>query len=564
MVVYGHRSFKLNTLDFLHELLRRLEEFAAIPSRDALMDVLVDVGEAETAVADAYFSSHDDEADDLTPWRDLARYVAAAFCASTYGEHEAARSALVGAQGAARAALERPAQAVEAKTSEGFAFYALYPDQYINAAEQLLARDSGQRVFCLGIRGIGAILAHVVAAALERGGISTMVRSVRPRGHPFDRRLSLGDGLRKLITESAADVYAIVDEGPGLSGSSFASAADALMEIGIPASRIVLLPSWDADPDRLNSARGRTAWHSHRRVVGWFDAKVADGQELSAGKWRSVLNIWPAVQPQHERRKYLSSAHGLLWKFSGLGKYGRRKLERAKVLASAGFSPTPRALENGYVALDWIDPMHGIYNYRLTDNSSPPSALLDRVAQYLAFIKRQFATGDSDDIDELEAMLVTNAGEARIPVDVDACAAVARRLVAERVAVDGRMLAHEWIGSPWGFLKTDALDHHDDDFFPGCRDIAWDIAGAIAELGLDQQAAGALVDKYRRLSRDTSIAERLPFYQHAYLGYRLGYVKLAADTVADADDAVRFRDLYRMYGRQLTELAQGRAGVNVR
>jgi hypothetical protein len=552
MVVYGHRSFTLNTQDFLRQLLSRLDRLPAVPPRDGLMDLLVDVGEAESAVADACLAEHDNEADELTPWRDLARSVAEAYCASTYSDAQAVGPALDAARRSARRALERPAATVvEAKTSEGFAFYALYPDQYINAAEQMLAGHPGQRVFCIGLRGIGSILAHVVAAALARGGVSTIVRSVRPRGHPFDRRLSVGDGLRQLIAQSRCDTFAVVDEGPGLSGSSFASAAEALVELGIAADRILLLPSWDANPDRLKSARGRAVWQLHRRVVGSFDASVANCEDLSAGKWRSVLNTCPAVQPQHERRKYLSAGNQLLWKFSGLGKYGQRKLERAQVLASAGFSPTPRALENGYLALDWIDGVHGA-----TD--------LERVGEYLAFLKRRFATDALDDIDELESMLVTNAGEADIAVNIDACATRARRLVDERVAVDGRMLSHEWVRSPGGLLKTDALDHHDDDFFPGCRDIAWDLAGTIAELALDDEAARAIVGTYRRLSGDTGIVERLPFYQHAYVGYRLGYVKLAADTVPDADDALRFRDLYEMYAHQLVELAKGRAGTYAR
>jgi hypothetical protein len=100
-------------------------------------------------------------------------------------------------------------------------------------------------------------------------------------------------------------------------------------------------------------------------------------------------------------------------------------------------------------------------------------------------------------------------------------------------------------------MKTDALDHHDDDFFPGCRDIAWDLAGAITELGLDQRASSALVATYRRLSGDSTIAARLPFYRPAYLAYRLGYVKLAAEAVPDAGEASRFDALYRRYMRQL-------------
>ncbi len=60
------------------------------------------------------------------------------------------------------------------------------------------------------------------------------------------------------------------------------------------------------------------------------------------------------------------------------------------------------------------------------------------------------------------------------------------------------MLPHEWIRTASGFLKTDAVDHQDDLFFPGCQDIAWDIAGAIVEFGIPREA---LVSEYLRTIR---------------------------------------------------------------
>ncbi len=52
------------------------------------------------------------------------------------------------------------------------------------------------------------------------------------------------------------------------------------------------------------------------------------------------------------------------------------------------------------------------------------------------------------------------------------------------MAIDGRMLPHEWVTDGGRLMKVDALDHPADDFLPGCRDIAWDVAGACVELGL--------------------------------------------------------------------------------
>jgi len=103
------------------------------------------------------------------------------------------------------------------------------------------------------------------------------------------------------------------------------------------------------------------------------------------------------------------------------------------------------------------------------------------------------------------------------------------------------MLPHEWIACGGRLLKTDALDHHADDFFPGCRDAVWDLAGAIVELDLDEEAAGRLLARYADRSGDRSAAARLPFHVLAYLAWRLGYTTLAADTLGDTDEGRRFR-----------------------
>jgi hypothetical protein len=125
----------------------------------------------------------------------------------------------------------------------------------------------------------------------------------------------------------------------------------------------------------------------------------------------------------------------------------------------------------------------------------------------------------------------------------------------ERVAVDGRMLPHEWIATGDELVKVDALDHHADDFWPGCRDIAWDVAGTIVEFALDSPAAEALMNRYRQLSGDSAISERLPFYKAGYLAYRLGYVTLAAETLGATPDGDAFRSRQAYYRRSLEALA---------
>jgi len=113
------------------------------------------------------------------------------------------------------------------------------------------------------------------------------------------------------------------------------------------------------------------------------------------------------------------------------------------------------------------------------------------------------------------------------------------------------MMPHEWIDTASGIRKVDALDHHDDDFFPGCRDIAWDVAGVCVECDLDRHATEYFVGKYRDYADDADIAERLRFYEAAYSAFRFGYARMASESVADTAEAHRFRLMELMYADRL-------------
>ncbi len=549
MIVYGLRSFDLEPVGFLADLHTRIASAEAAPPRATLLEWLVDAGEAEAAVADALLPEVDSDAGELSGWREIAGAISAASCASWYGDLDAIPSALQRARWAIERVLQDPQpRLVRARTAEGFACYSLYPEQYMSAAEQILARGRAQSVFCLGLRSIGGILAHVVGASLQRGGVWPVVRSVRPRGHPFDRHLRIDRSLEKLIASSGCDLYAVIDEGPGISGTSFAAAAEALLALGITRERVVLVPAWHADGDRLNAARGRRTWQAHRRFVGEYSPfeRYRHSIDLSAGQWRSRVFArapeWPAVQPQHERPKFLDTAGGRVARFAGIGRTAWRRRERAEVLHDLGFGAAARELRDGVLELEWLEG-------RPVQEAS--AAFLHRAAEYVAAVKSRFALARPDDVDELAAMIDANAAEAGLLVDVKTLSSAMVSSGAERVAVDGRMMLHDWIQTGSGFAKVDTLDHHDDDFFPGSRDIAWDVAGMCVECDLSATAAEAFVHHYARASGDRDIGRRLPFYEAAYTAYRLGDAHLASETVAEATDAERFKRLERVYANRL-------------
>jgi hypothetical protein len=58
----------------------------------------------------------------------------------------------------------------------------------------------------------------------------------------------------------------------------------------------------------------------------------------------------------------------------------------------------------------------------------------------------------------------------------------------------------------------------------------------------DADSRRFVVERYRRLSGDWSITQRLPYYTVAYLAFRLGYAVLAGEVLGESSsDARRFR-----------------------
>jgi hypothetical protein len=411
------------------------------------------------------------------------------------------------------------------RIAEGFAWYALYPEQYRDAALRFVREKQPHACAVVGIRSIGTTLSRVVADALP---CPFWRITVRPRGHPFERELHLSERLQVEIRRRSSEWFLIVDEGPGLSGSSFTAVAEKLSTLGVPDERIVLFPAHEPDVSAFRSERARERWPKHPCYVEPFHAErfvPAGARDLSGGLWREVLVSEVAVQPQHERRKYLHD--GVLWKFCGLGAYGRAKIKRARELNE--FIPPAEGLENGFLLSRWIDG---------TPARSVDDSLLDSMAGYLAKLSELYTTSELADPASLIEMIRVNVGHEVAPPDP----------AAALVRVDGRMLPQEWLKTERGWLKADALDHHDDHFFPGCQDIAWDIAGAAVEFDFQPDM---LAQRYTRLRPDPTLSRRLGFYTVAYLAYRIGYATMAAETLGDCVDGRRFQLLRRRYEEQL-------------
>jgi hypothetical protein len=341
-----------------------------------------------------------------------------------------------------------------------------------------------------------------------------------------------------------------------LSGTSFACAAEAAARAGAPDERVHLFPSWDADGSSLRSERAGLRWARHRRWATSFEEVVLPRlaapwgggalRDLSAGQWRDLHcgEERPAIQPQHERRKYLLERPGeppILLKFAGLGARGERTLARTRAQAEAGIGPEVLGLADGFLAYRW-------HPGRPARSSDLGSSLIDAMARRAAFAAQE-ATG-APRFDDILAMTRLNLAEGLGATPRLGWMDALRRTVASRpaVACDGRMMPHEWLLAEGRVLKCDGVDHHDDHFWPGPQDPAWDLVGAAVEWGLDAAAREALVGSYLARVHDRGLREVLPFYQVAYLAWRLGYASLAAETLGASPDGLRMavlRDRYR-------------------
>jgi hypothetical protein len=540
MLVYGDRSEQVDPAAFLADLRGELAALAeappGLPRHGRLVAALIEAGRLQQGVADGDFAAcgTDRRCGAAEELGRLVYRLAQAVCASW-------ENGFGGDLDLPQVPEAAVPTAVELREVEGYAFYAVYPEAYADAARALILTGPPR---VIGIRSIGTSLAAVAAAAL---GAPPPV-TVRPTGHPFARRLAIAPDLAAEILSDPAAHYIVVDEGPGLSGSSFGAVGDWLEAEGVPLDRIAFLPSHDGAPGGEASAAHRDRWERVQRIpadlgprlkdllahwiedtIGSLDAPLT---EFSGGGWRSHAYSdeaeWPAADPQGERRKFLASSGGETWlvKFAGLGRTGAHKLERARALHATGFGPEPRALVNGFLVERW----HGG-----GARGRPP---LDVVARYLGTRARLFPAepGRGASLAELLEMSRRNIG---LALGEDAAARLQiPDVVPLPVETDNRLDLYEWIEpEPGRWLKTDALDHHAAHDLIGCQDVAWDVAGAIVEFDLGDGEAADFAGQVAHAAGRPIDAGLTAFSITAYSAFRLGQATLAAQRSPPAERA---------------------------
>lgn len=578
MIVYGDPQFEKKWGALAARLSRRLARIVAAdgpPSLDAARAVLIEAGQLEQACEDA--------ADRFPPEfrvqiRELTDALARLFYRRWAGETipDGTLREIARASGCLENAAEFARVRVTVKLPEGFAFYALYPGQYCAAAVRWAAEQREKSpVLVVGIRSIGTTLSAVVCAALRALGWDPRRVTVRPGGHPFSREAELPRGCA--TAELAAAGWAlVVDEGPGLSGSSMAAAAQACIRAGFAPERIVFFPGHAGEPGGAASPETRALWRAvPRRVVAQRDLRWANGiggadlfgmlatraarvlrqpvvrvENMSGGEWRRVCfeneSDWPEVCAEWERQKIrcvAANGDAVLWKFAGLAPAPPRISASAEACSSVlrrrhrdGWTPAPVGTCLGFVGTRWIAgaPLRAD---DLTD------ALLRRIGGYVCAVAGAPLARAEERAARLRlaGMLEQNTRES-----LGDSAAERARDCAARVANaagdsprqpasgDGWLAPREWVraaadGRIW---KTGSTGHDADHTVLGRQPVAWDVAGVLVEWRCGAREISTLLNIVQRELRIQIPPAVLDFHRAAYAAFHLGRVSLSANSAA--------------------------------
>ncbi|QSY93099.1 hypothetical protein J2J97_13775 [Rhizobium bangladeshense] len=467
------------------------------------------------------------------------------------------------------------ADPVRMKRAEGYAFYALYPESYIEAAS---ISNLTPNTVVIGIRSIGTGLAALVSAALGAGP----AYSLRPTGHPFERHVRVTPALsRRMLADPETD-FAIVDEGPGLSGSSFGCVGDWLQANGVAHDRLHFFPSHTGEPGPYASETHRTRWRDRPRHVVSFDDLIlrarnprhrlhtwaadvvgvtqSSWRDLSGGAWRGVRyrdpSHWPPSYMQMEKRKFLMEGERGAWqvKFAGLCGSDVEKARRGSLLSEAGFIPKIVGTCYGFIIDEWLD------GTPLGHSGASRRDIVDHLGRYLGFRARHLpARNGGASIQKLSEMAIFNIAEA---VGSDTAEKL-RRMIGtperlsgrlRRVDTDNRLHPWEWLTTTSGrIMKTDALDHNAAHDLIGCQDIAWDVAGACVEFELSSKERDRLAYIVGGEGGCDLRDDVLKVFEACYLGFQIGLWSQARVSV-DGAETERIESTIKRYLDRLPQL----------
>ncbi len=494
--------------------------------RSVLLDALIRAGELESALADegSPLVSKIAKLTDALAWH----LVHGASAVRRYTDllHPLQRSEIPGT--------------VQASPPEGFSYYALHPADFIDLARNVCR--VGDPVAVIGIRSIGITLSAVVAAALGSHERQWDRIGVRPFGHPYDRVVDFNAEQVRWIEEKYArgSRFLIVDEGPGRSGSTFLSTAEALVALGIPSEQITLLGTRQPAQGELCAKDAAARWDCFRfaSTDTRGSRRFAGHTYIGGGEWRNLFiaedSKRPACWPQMERSKFLSPDGKCLFKFEGMGRIGEEVRARAELLAKTGFGAEIRGTMDGYSA-------YRVISGRPLASSDVSRELLEHLAEYCAMRDSEFKHGPGRS-DPVANMVRFNVQQ---EFGLECSLTDSDLSIGHPVIADGHMQPHEWLLQGEGsIVKVDAVSHGDDHFFPGPISIAWDLAGVIVEWDLGRDWTEFFLSRFRHFSGRQLENSINPFCL-AYSVFRMSFCKMAIPTVDGGEQERLLRDYFR-------------------
>src|SRR5215207_5988344 len=232
MIVFADRIDPMCPRRQIDELAKRLSDLKncseGITNHAALTSVFIDAAELAQGICDGEFDRQGK--DTSSPLQEAAMSSVMMLARAVHISWRQGCGAPIVQPDLPFASLARHKlpETVHCRRAEGYAFYAVYPESYLAAANNLETCTSLQ---IIGIRSIGLGLAALVAAAAN----VNVALSLRPVGDPFRRKVLVDSTIETLLFEQPDGAqFAIADEGPGLSGSSFGAVIDLLIAHGVP------------------------------------------------------------------------------------------------------------------------------------------------------------------------------------------------------------------------------------------------------------------------------------------------------------------------------------------
>ena len=394
----------------------------------------------------------------------------------------------------------------------------LVPEDCFELARRFSENRVVGPVVVVGIRTSGSYMAPLCAGWLRAAGWPAHHVTVRETGPA----VWLERGA--WASSSSADVLLVDD--PPVTGGAHASTAALLVQAGVDLARLTLLVPriWEEQPEEVSAAFAGyqtvelrpSELHLRRQLVG---EEIAEWVGGLSGKRRSARPLWSLDEVTEVARRHhlkqLFEVRGsgrVLVKGVGLGWFGFPARQAAERLQ--GWVPKPLGSRPGLLASCWEDgdPVRGAAGKEIGRYIAARLTALPLPATLVA------PRGFRRDGWNQAAKLLSGAHGRLAPLQ----RARIRSLLIEAAAggpaclIDGRMSREDWRQAGGRLLKTDfeehAYDHEDLAWF----DPAFDLAGALLELGPTRAAAEELITGYQAAGGDAEVQQRLPIAELIY------------------------------------------------